>query len=87
MTYISFILKPVDLKFGMHVVKTLFYFMKPAVYTYFFLFFRRLKRVGSVLSRSELDPYIYIFLGSNYLIINAVDKMLLLADSILLQRV
>ena len=37
--YISFILKPCDLKFGMHVVKTLLYFMKPADYTnctYFF---------------------------------------------------
>ena len=30
-TYISFILKPWDLK-GMHVVKTLLYFMKPAIF-------------------------------------------------------
>lgn len=36
--------------------------------------------MGRVLSRSELDPYINIFLGSNYLIINVVDKMLFLAD-------
>ena len=34
MTYISFILKPCDLKFGMHVVKTLPYFIKAADYTY-----------------------------------------------------
>ena len=39
MTYISFILKPCDLKFSMHVVKTLFYFMKPADYTYYTNFF------------------------------------------------
>ena len=45
----------------MRVVKTLFYFMKPADYTYYtyFLIFRRLKRVGSVLSRSDLDPFLY----------------------------
>ena len=57
MTNISFILKPCDLKFGMHAIKTLFYFMKPADDTYYtyFLIFKRLKRVGSVLSRSELD--------------------------------
>ena len=39
MTYTSFILKPWDLKFGMDVVTTLLYFMKPADYTnctYFF---------------------------------------------------
>ena len=38
---ISFILKPCDLKFGMHVVKTLFFFMKSAdntYYTYFLIF-------------------------------------------------
>ena len=47
----------------MRVVKTLFYFMKPADYTYYtyFLIFRRLKRVGSVLSRSELEPFPYIW--------------------------
>ena len=52
MTYISFILKLCDLKFGMHVhvVKTLLYFMKPADYRYYtyFMVFRRLNRVGSV---------------------------------------
>ena len=43
--YISFILKPCNLKFGMRVVKTLFYFMKPADYTYYtyLLIFRRLR--------------------------------------------
>ena len=37
--------------------------MKPADYTYYtyFLIFRRLKRVGSVLSRWELDPFLYIW--------------------------
>ena len=52
-----------DFKFGMHVVKQLFYFMKPVGYTYStnLLIFRRLKRVGSVLSRSELDPFLYIW--------------------------
>ena len=34
MAYISFILKPCDLKFGMLLVKTLLYFKKPADYTY-----------------------------------------------------
>ena len=36
--------------------------MKPADYTYYtyFMIFRRLKRVGSVLSRSELDPFRYV---------------------------
>ena len=38
MAYISFIFKPFDLKFGMHVVKTLLYFMKPADYTYYTYF-------------------------------------------------
>ena len=33
-----FILKPCDLKFGMHVVKTLFYFMIPADNTYYTYF-------------------------------------------------
>ena len=63
MTFISIILKPCDLKFGMHVVKILFYAMKLADYTYDtnFLIFRSLKRVGSVLSRSELDPFLYIW--------------------------
>ena len=39
--YISktFILKPRDLKFGMRVFKTWFYFMKPAVYTYYTYFY------------------------------------------------
>ena len=58
MTYIIFILKPCALKFGMHVVKTVFYFMKPADYTYYTHFFRHLKRVGSVSSKSELDPFL-----------------------------
>ena len=58
---ISLILKPCDLKFDMHAVKTLFYFMKPADYTHTVWFFRRLKRVGSVLSRSALDPFLYIW--------------------------
>ena len=66
MTYISFIFEPCDLKFGLYVVKTLFYFMKPVDYTYYthfhtFWFFRRWKRVGSVLSRWELDPFLYIW--------------------------
>ena len=63
MTYVSFILKPCNLKFGMHVVKTYLYFMKPADYTYYtyFLIFKRLKRVGSVLSSSEFDPFLYIW--------------------------
>ena len=64
MTYICFILKPCDLKLGMHVLKTLLFLMKSTdytYYTYFFLFFKRLKRVGSVLSRSELDPFLYIW--------------------------
>ena len=60
-THIYLILKSCDLKFVMHVVKTLFYFMKPAVYTYFMIFYKSLKRVGSVLSRSELDPFLYIW--------------------------
>ena len=64
MTYISFILKPWDL-FGMDVVTTSLYFMKPADYTnctYFFLyFFRSLRRMGSVLCRSELDLIRYIW--------------------------
>ena len=62
MKHVSFISEPFNLKFGMYVVKTLFYYMKPAddtYFTYFFLFFRRLKRVGSVLSRSELDAFLY----------------------------
>ena len=39
--------------------------MKPVDYTYYtyVLIFRRLKRVGSVLSRSELDPFLYISHG------------------------
>ena len=39
-----------DFKFGMHVVKQSFYFIKPVGYTYSanFLKFRHLKRVGSV---------------------------------------
>ena len=63
-TYISFILKPCDLKFGMHEVKILFYFMKPEIIhiTLMFWFFRRLKRVGSVLYLGlELDPFLYIW--------------------------
>ena len=32
------VLKRCDLKFGMHVVKTLFYFMKPTDYTYYTYF-------------------------------------------------
>ena len=60
MTNISFILKSCDLKFGNHVVKTLLFFMKPADYTYYAYFiFRRLKRLGSVFSRSVLDPFLY----------------------------
>ena len=35
---ISLILQPCNLKFGMHVVKTLFYFMKPADCTYYTYF-------------------------------------------------
>ena len=35
---ISFILKPFDLKLGMHVVKILFYVMKPTDYTYYTYF-------------------------------------------------
>ena len=48
MTYISFILKPCDLKFGMHVVKTLLYFMKPADYTYntYFIIFQSFEASG-----------------------------------------
>ena len=38
MTYISFMFKPCDLKFGMHVVKILFCFMKPADYIYYIYF-------------------------------------------------
>ena len=48
----------------MPVVKILYYFMKTAdytYYTYFFIFFKLLKRVGSVLSRSELDPFLYLW--------------------------
>ena len=65
MTYISFILKPCDLKFGMHVLKTLLCFMKLTDYTYdiLFDFFKRLKRVGSVLSSSELGPFPYTVYG------------------------
>ena len=39
-TYISLILNSCDLKFGMHVFKTLFYFTRSKDYTYckFFLF-------------------------------------------------
>ena len=40
-TFISFISRPCDLKFGMRVVDILFYFMKPADYTdytYFLIF-------------------------------------------------
>ena len=53
--FISFILKPSDLKFGMHEVKTLFFFRSlDYVYlTYFYIF----QRLDSVLSRSELDPF------------------------------
>ena len=36
--YICVILKHRDVKFGMHVVKTLFYFMKPAEFTYYIYF-------------------------------------------------
>ena len=63
MTHISFILKPCDLKFGRHVVKTFLYLLKPADYTYYtyFMVFRRLKRVGSILSRSEFDSFLYIW--------------------------
>ena len=60
--YISFILKPRDLKFGMRVVKTWFYIMKPAVYTYYtyFLIFSVFE-ASSVLSKSKLDPFLYIW--------------------------
>ena len=58
LTYISFILKPCDLKFGM----TLFYFMKPARCRLYILHILcLLKRVGSVSSRSDLDPFLYIW--------------------------
>ena len=43
--------------------KTLFYIMKTADYTYYtyvFIFYA-LKRVGSILSRPELDPFLYIW--------------------------
>ena len=48
-----------DLKFGMHVVKTLFYFVKPADYTYYTYvsIFQAFEASGYVLSRSELDPF------------------------------
>ena len=64
MTYISFSLKQRDMKFGMHVVKTLLYFMKPTDYTYCqipFLIFTRFMRVCSALSRSELEPFLCIW--------------------------
>ena len=46
----------------MHVLKTVLCFMKLTDYTYdiLFDFFKRLKRVGSVLSSSELGPFPYI---------------------------
>ena len=57
--YIYFISKPRDLKFGLYVVKTKLYFMKPTDYTHHKYFL--MMRVGSVLSRSELDPFLYIW--------------------------
>ena len=44
--------------------KTVFYSMGPADYTYntYFCIYKVLKRLGSILSRSELDPFfIYIW--------------------------
>jgi hypothetical protein len=60
MSYISAILKPRDLKFGMCKVWTLLYAWQPVNYVFRdeFLFFKRLMRVGSILSRSDIkfDP-------------------------------
>ena len=67
MTYISFIVEPRDLKFGMHVVLKKHCFiswnLQIVHITHTFWFFRRLKRVGCVLStcRSELDLFLYIW--------------------------
>ena len=57
MIYTSLSLKTRDLKFGMHVIKKLLYFI-----TDIFWFFRRIMRVGGVLSKSELDPFLNIWL-------------------------
>ena len=45
---------PLDFKFGMHVVKELFYFMGPADYTY-------QTYLWILLTRSELDPFLYTY--------------------------
>ena len=46
-------------------IKNIIRFLGPADYMYAyqpsFGFFRSLKRLGSVLSRSELDPFLYIW--------------------------
>ena len=55
-------MKPRDLKFGMHVVKTLLYLMNPTDYTsyrYLMNFKPFFNRVGSVLFRSGLYPFFY----------------------------
>ena len=64
---ISFNLKPCDLKFGIHVVKTLLLLWNQHFIhiTNTIWFFRHFIRIGSVLSRSELDPYLYIWYHTN----------------------
>ena len=57
MAYISFILKPCDLKFGMLLVKTLLYFKKPADYTYYEYFFDFL---------DVWSEWVVFYLGQNY---------------------
>ena len=60
MKFIAFILKSCNLKFGMHVVKTLFYFIKLAEYTYFFIFIVvRRERVEFYLSQSKTSFFMY----------------------------
>lgn len=51
------------MKFGMHVVKILFNgtWLQISHHTHNFDFFGRLKQVGSVLCRSDLDPFIVSF--------------------------
>ena len=63
MTYISFVSKYCDVKFGMHVVKhySILWNLQIVHINPTFLIFRCLKRVGSVKSRPELDPFLYIW--------------------------